>query len=164
MNHPRLKQWDEKKTKTLKRTQHTFLKEMDISPLSSFLPYQWWFDPRPVMLESWCAHWVCNQWKSQTGRLWLSPYIEPLLSSPLLSFLSILLYSICRSYLEVKVMNLSTYLCDNYPIPFQNFESFLRRGKIDVDVDHFTLKVIQTSRRTHGISTLPHLLSCFSVK
>lgn len=91
LNHRRLKQWDEEKTKTLKRTQHTFLKEMDISPLSSFLPYQWWFDHRPVMLESWCAHWVCNRWKSQTGRLWLSLYTEPLLSSALLSLYSPLL-------------------------------------------------------------------------
>lgn len=73
------------------------------------------------MSESWCAHWVCNQWKSQTGRLWLSLFIESLLSSPLLSS------SFNVSFSEVKVMNLNTFLWENYPSPPPRLSIFPQR-------------------------------------
>ena len=93
---------------------------------------------------------------------WAPLLSSPLLSSPLLSS-PLLDYSLCMCYLEVKVMNLNTHL---WNIPLQGFEPVLQRGKkkIDADVDHSTLKVIPRSRSTHGISTLPRLLSCFSAK
>lgn len=145
-----LNQESKREPKTQKRTQHAFLKE--ISLLSSFLRCQWWFDPWPVMSEPWCAQWVCNQWKSQTCRLWLSLFMESLLSCPLL-FFSFFLCCFCI-YFKINVMYFSTYPSNSHPI-LRDFESCFGGGEIDVDVDQSTLKVIQTSRSAHGISTLP---------